>query len=193
MNSALRRREFLQAAVAAGTAVASVGMQPGFLQAKEPRSANEKLNLAVIGVAGRGGANLSGVSHENIAVLCDIDDQRLEAAAKKHPGAKCVTDFREVFDASNLDGIVCSTRSKLPTGNVESCSISSSSLKALRVSRSMCSRREAVDMRSPGSSENDCNSPAKARPKLPAQGLQLTTAAQRILSSFSGSKEWLGD
>ncbi len=109
MKSALRRREFLQAAIAAGTAVASGGMQPYALQAKEPRSPNEKLNLAIVGVAGRGAANLSGVSHENIAVLCDIDDQRLEAAAKKHPGAKCVTDFREVFDASNLDGIVCST------------------------------------------------------------------------------------
>ena len=110
MTSSLSRREFLQAAVTAGTAVASgplVSSGPVF--AYEPRSANEKLNIAVIGVAGRGGENLNGVSGENIAVLCDIDDQRLEAAGKKHPGAKKVSDFREVFEATNLDGIVCST------------------------------------------------------------------------------------
>lgn len=110
MTSSLSRREFLQAAVAAGTAVASgplISSMPAF--AYEPRSANEKLNIAVIGVAGRGGENLNGVSGENIAVLCDIDDQRLEAAGKKHPGAKKVSDYREVFEATNLDGIVCST------------------------------------------------------------------------------------
>jgi len=110
MSSSLSRRHFLQAAIAAGTAVASDGLAFSTLvQAKEPRSANDKLNLAVIGVDGRGGANLSGVAHENIAVLCDIDDQRLTAAGQKHPGAKKVNDFREVFEATNLDGIVCST------------------------------------------------------------------------------------
>lgn len=110
MSSSLSRRDFLQAAIASGTAVASEGFvfnSP--VQAKEPRSANDKLNLAVIGVDGRGGANLSGVAHENIAVLCDIDDRRLAAAAQKHPGAKKVNDYREVFESTNLDGIVCST------------------------------------------------------------------------------------
>lgn len=110
MSSSLSRRDFLQAAIAAGTAVASEGFAFNSpVQAKEPRSANDKLNLAVIGVDGRGGANLSGVAHENIAVLCDIDDRRLGAAGQKHPGAKKVNDYREVFEATNLDGMVCST------------------------------------------------------------------------------------
>ena len=110
MKSSVSRRDFLQAAIAAGTAVASGPMVlSGPAWSKEPRSANEKLNLAVIGVAARGGENLRGVEHENIAVLCDIDDDRLNAAAQKHPGAKKVYDFREVFETTNLDGIVCST------------------------------------------------------------------------------------
>lgn len=110
MHSSLSRREFLQAAVAAGTAVAATSpVMSRHALGKEPRSANDKLNIAVIGVAGRGGDNLRGVAGENIAVLCDIDDNRLDAAGQAHPGAKKVNDFREVFEASNLDGIVCST------------------------------------------------------------------------------------
>jgi predicted dehydrogenase len=110
MNDALRRREFLQAAIAAGTAAATGSLaQISSLHAKEQRSPNEKLNLAVIGVAARGGENLRGVSSENIVVLCDIDEQRLEAAGQQHPGAKKVFDYREALEATNLDGVVCST------------------------------------------------------------------------------------
>ena len=111
MQRGLSRREFLEAAVAAGTAVAGASTQFGsrIVGANEPRSANEKLNLAVIGVADRGEANLNGVSSENIVVLCDIDDRRLEKAGTKHPNAKCVFDFREALDVPHLDGLVCST------------------------------------------------------------------------------------
>ncbi len=111
MNHKLKRRDFLQAAVAAGTAIAGSGLlkPPQAFCADEHRSANEKLNLAVIGVADRGGANLDGVSSENILVLCDIDDNRLAAAGMKHPHAKRVVDFREALEVPHLDGLVCST------------------------------------------------------------------------------------
>jgi len=105
----LSRREFIQAALAAGTAV-SVGFpRPRIALGQEPRSANEKLNIAVIGVAARGGANLQGVSHENIVVLCDIDSLRLNQAAEKFPAAKKLVDYREVFDLRDIDGVVVST------------------------------------------------------------------------------------
>lgn len=106
----LSRRDFIQAALAAGTA-AGTGLvtRPQPLWAAETRSANEKLNLAVIGVAARGGANLRGVSHENIAVLCDIDDERLKQAAEQFPSARLINDYREIFELPNLDGIVVST------------------------------------------------------------------------------------
>ncbi|GIS62771.1 MAG: hypothetical protein CM1200mP2_49960 [Planctomycetaceae bacterium] len=102
------RRDFLQAAVAAGTTLPLAGNWTA-AEAAEKRSANEKLNLAVIGVAGRGGSNLAGVSGENIVVLCDIDAQRLDAAAAKHPKAKTTDDYRRVFDVKDLDGVVVST------------------------------------------------------------------------------------
>uniref|UniRef100_A0A7C4QMK2 Gfo/Idh/MocA family oxidoreductase n=1 Tax=Schlesneria paludicola TaxID=360056 RepID=A0A7C4QMK2_9PLAN len=106
----LSRREFIQAALAAGTAVSAGSWpRPKLALAEEARSANEKLNLAVIGVAARGGANLAGVSMENIVVLCDIDTQRLAQAAEKYPSAKKVVDYREIFSLPNIDGVVVST------------------------------------------------------------------------------------
>lgn len=109
MPRSLNRRDFLQAALAAGTAVSTGGLVPQHARALEPRSANEKLKLAVIGVAGRGGENLNGVAGEDIAVLCDIDSQRLDQAAQRFPSARRVADYREVLELPGLDGIVCST------------------------------------------------------------------------------------
>lgn len=72
-------------------------------------SPNEKLNLGVIGVGGRGGDNLRGVAQENIVALCDIDDKRLGAAAQQFPGAKTFSDFRQVLELKDIDAVVVST------------------------------------------------------------------------------------
>ncbi|MCA9114919.1 MAG: Gfo/Idh/MocA family oxidoreductase [Planctomycetaceae bacterium] len=109
MNEIQSRRNFLKAAVAAGTAVSTMGPVLSTRAMAEPRSAGEKLNLAVIGVAARGGANLAGVSSQNIVMLCDIDGHRLAEAAARYPKAKTTDDFRKVFDEKNLDGVVIST------------------------------------------------------------------------------------
>ena len=72
-------------------------------------SASEKLNIGVVGVAHRGGSNLSGVAGENIVALCDVDDTYLRAAAGKFPKAQTYSDFRRMLDRTDLDAIVCST------------------------------------------------------------------------------------
>jgi predicted dehydrogenase len=104
------RREFLKAAFKASATVPAMGWfatKPG--RADTPRRANEKLNLAVIGVGGRGADNLEGVASENIVVLCDIDAARLAAAAARFPHAAKYDDYRRVFDHKELDGVVVST------------------------------------------------------------------------------------
>lgn len=106
------RREFIQSALAAGTAVGSLGMLPDaarHLNAFDRKGPGEKLNLAVVGVAGRGGDNLRGVSGENIVALCDIDSRRLGAASERFPQARAFADYRRVFDLAGLDGVVVST------------------------------------------------------------------------------------
>ena len=103
----LNRRQFLQSsavAVAAGSSlIACAGPKIRRI------SANSKLNLAIVGVAGRGGENLAGVKGENIVALCDIDSTRLNAAAAKFPGAKTFSDFRRLLDLPEVDAFVVST------------------------------------------------------------------------------------
>lgn len=104
----LTRRQFIYStAVAAGVALAG----KAFARPQPRRiSPNEKLNLALIGVGGRGAHNLGQVSTENIVALCDVNENNLEAAARKHPGAAKYFDFRRLYDRSNeIDAVVVST------------------------------------------------------------------------------------
>jgi hypothetical protein len=74
-------------------------------------SPKEKLNIALIGIGGRGADNLGGVSGENIVALCDVDEQRAGKAFEKFPKAKKYTDFRQMLDkqAKEIDAVVVST------------------------------------------------------------------------------------
>jgi predicted dehydrogenase len=98
------RRRFLKgsAAVAAATFAA-----PAIVRGQ---NLNSKLNIAIIGSGGRGGANLNGVSSENIVALCDVNQPNLDSAAAKHPKARKERDFRKIYDkASEFDAVVVST------------------------------------------------------------------------------------
>jgi predicted dehydrogenase len=105
MKSKLNRRQFLARTAAGGSALCGLSIIPAWGKA----SPNEKLNLGVIGVAGRGGDNLQGVSGENIVALCDVDEHRLAGAAQRFPAAKTFTDYRRLMDLADLDAIVVST------------------------------------------------------------------------------------
>ncbi len=72
---------------------------------------NDKLNIAVIAVGGRGGANLGSVASENIVAICDVNAKALDQAGVKYPKAKKFADFRELFDKAekDFDAVVVST------------------------------------------------------------------------------------
>lgn len=72
-------------------------------------SANDQLNIGVVGVANQGNYNLTNVAHENIVALCDVDDRYLAAAAEKFPQAKRYSDFRRLLDQRDLDAVVVAT------------------------------------------------------------------------------------
>ena len=72
-------------------------------------SANNKLNVAVIGVANQGQYNLNNVASQNIVALCDVDENFLAKAAEKFPHAKKFADFRRVMDEKNIDAVVVAT------------------------------------------------------------------------------------
>ncbi|MDB6027308.1 MAG: iolG 18 [Verrucomicrobiales bacterium] len=109
-NGAMSRRKFVFLSAAASSAALIAPKAFSKLKPKR-QSANEKLNIAVIGSGGRGAANLAGVSSENIVALCDLNENNLNEAAAKHPSAKKFIDFRELFDkaANDFDAVVIST------------------------------------------------------------------------------------
>jgi predicted dehydrogenase len=74
-------------------------------------SPNGKLNIALIGVGGRGEANLDGVKTENIVAMCDVDRDRAAKGTEAHPNARFFSDFRVMFDRMHkeIDAVVIST------------------------------------------------------------------------------------
>jgi hypothetical protein len=93
-----------------GIAVVSTLSFPAILSSRSPSS---RLNLAFIGVGGRGRANLRQMASgdtDNIAVLCDVNGQYLEKAAADFPKARKFRDFRKLYDeAKDIDAVVVST------------------------------------------------------------------------------------
>jgi len=72
---------------------------------------SEKLNIAGIGVGGRGGSVLQGVQSQNIVVLCDVDWRNAAGAFRRYPNAKKYRDFRRMLDkeAKNIDAVTVAT------------------------------------------------------------------------------------
>ena len=102
--SRLNRRQFLRRSALAGAAAWGA---PALLRGS---GLNDKLNIAIIGVGGRGGANMGGVASENIVALCDVYEPPVNKAGQNHPQAKKYKDFRRVFDdAKDFDAVVVST------------------------------------------------------------------------------------
>jgi len=104
----LSRRHFITttALAAGGLALNGCSTRP------KPRrvSANEKLNIAVIGAAGKGMSDTNHCAGENIVALCDVDEVKSAAQRAKYPQAKFYRDWRELLDKEKtLDAVVVST------------------------------------------------------------------------------------
>jgi predicted dehydrogenase len=72
---------------------------------------SEKLNIAGIGVGGRGADDLSELESENIVALCDVDDARAAETYKRYPAARRYKDFRRMLDKEdkNIDAVMVAT------------------------------------------------------------------------------------
>ena len=72
---------------------------------------SEKLNIAGVGVGGRGGGDLRALESENIAVLCDVDERHLEGASRRYPKARKYKDFRRMLEKEekNIDAVMVAT------------------------------------------------------------------------------------
>ena len=101
------RRSFLRnASLAAG----AVSIVPSHLRGQGPTPANNKLNIAGIGVGGMGATNLSHCETENIVALCDVDPNLAAKTFAKYPQARQYKNYREMLDKEkNIDAVIIAT------------------------------------------------------------------------------------
>jgi len=72
---------------------------------------SDKLNIAGIGIGGRGGGVIKELRNENIVALCDVDWKYSAGTFKEFPNAKKYYDWRKMFDEmkDQIDAVVIGT------------------------------------------------------------------------------------
>jgi len=108
MSGQATRREFIKQ----GGALSAAFWVTGPVAFADSKSPMERLNFACIGVQGKGSSDTdSAGTYGNVIALCDIDDVRLDAKAKKFPKAKKYNDYRKMLaDLGNkIDAVTVST------------------------------------------------------------------------------------
>lgn len=110
MSATQNRRDFLKSTAAIGVGAWIVG--PDLALAS--RSPNETVNIACIGVGGKGASDSEqAANHGEIVAICDIDDNRLNAraAGEKFAKARKFNDFRRMLEEmeKEIDAVTVST------------------------------------------------------------------------------------
>ncbi|NLJ01625.1 MAG: Gfo/Idh/MocA family oxidoreductase [Bacteroidales bacterium] len=109
----ISRRSFLKtsSAIAAGIAM------PTYLRSTTTVSANDKINVALIGCRSMGWGNLSSfLQSEEVrcAALCDVDQSLLDSRAKELSAIQTAkfdlyNDYRKVLDRKDIDAVIIAT------------------------------------------------------------------------------------
>jgi predicted dehydrogenase len=107
----MSRRQFVQTG-AISAAAAGYWLTGGVTasDAGQQRSANERLNIAMIAAGGRAEGNHAGIRGENIVALCDVDENRARNVFNQHPNVPKYKDWRVMLDKQrDIDAVVVST------------------------------------------------------------------------------------
>lgn len=108
MKTPVSRRKFIGQSAQAGAGLLILNS----LQSVRAASANEKLNVAIIGVGGRGRWFVDTMPKlANVVALCDVNDQRAGNAYEMIPGARKFHDFRQMLEQMDkqIDGVIIAT------------------------------------------------------------------------------------
>lgn len=108
LNTSLSRRQFLsRTAMAVGSATLA------FPYVGQVLGANDRINVACIGVGGKGDSDTddAGRCGGNIVALCDVDANTLDRKSKKFPEAKKYRDYRKLLEemGKDIDAVTVST------------------------------------------------------------------------------------
>jgi len=99
------RRDLLKSTARAGAGWTI--LRSGTLRGQNAPS--NKLNVALIGVWGRGTAHYNSLRNENVVALCDVNDRRTKEALELFPKAKPYWDWRRVLDQKDVEAVVICT------------------------------------------------------------------------------------
>lgn len=110
MSNLSRRHFFIGPLLAGAIPAGGFGSVPS-LKALGYKFFNEKLNLAAVGIGGRGAQNLHGLSSENVVALCDVDSRQGGPTFQRYEKATRHSDFRRMLDKNgkDFDAVVIST------------------------------------------------------------------------------------
>ncbi len=101
----MQRRDLLKSATASAAGLTI--LRSGVLRGQSAPS--NKLNIALIGVWGRGTAHYSTLLNENVVALCDVNDLRTKEALELFPKAKTYYDWRRVLDQKDVEAVIICT------------------------------------------------------------------------------------
>jgi hypothetical protein len=108
MTAQISRRKFLSQS---GSTTGGL-LILGSLKAVRAASANERPNVAIIGVGGRGRWFVDTMPKlANVVAMCDVNEQRAGDAFEKVPKARKFHDFREMLEKMDreIDGVIIAT------------------------------------------------------------------------------------
>ena len=100
----MNRRDLLKtAAPAAGLTILKSGMLRG------QTAPSNRLNIALIGVWGRGTAHYATLKNENVVAICDVNELRTKEALQIFPKAKAYWDWRRLMDQKDIEAVIVCT------------------------------------------------------------------------------------
>lgn len=101
------RRKFVKTT---GLAAAGLIIVPRHVLGKGFTPPSDKVNIAGVGVGGRGVGVLDGLKSQNIVALCDVDDRQAAGTYQKYPNAARFKDFRKMLEQSkDIDAVAVAT------------------------------------------------------------------------------------
>ena len=110
MANKISRRDFLRKS---GIGLAAMTVVPNVVLGKSHghTAPSDKLNIAGVGVGGRGAGVLKSLESQNIVALCDTDWKYAKNTFDRYPGARRFWDYRTMFDqmGNSIDAVMVAT------------------------------------------------------------------------------------
>jgi len=107
----MKRRNFIKSTTTAGITITAV---PTILAGNRWRGANDRVNVAVIGIRGMGQSHIQSyqkLKNVEVSAICDVDENLFAERIKKHftdkelKEPKIYTDLRKLYEDKDIDAV----------------------------------------------------------------------------------------